>query len=31
VQPVAEIVGELAGEAESLLRRWCGLDRPPIG
>ena len=28
VQP-AEIVRELAGEAESLLRRWCGPDRPP--
>jgi nitronate monooxygenase len=31
VQPAAEIVDELASEAESLLRRWCGPDRPPTG
>ena len=31
VQPAAEIVGELAAEAERLLRRWRDPDRPTSG
>jgi nitronate monooxygenase len=31
VQPAAEIVRELAEEAERLLRRWTDLIRPPAG
>jgi NAD(P)H-dependent flavin oxidoreductase YrpB (nitropropane dioxygenase family) len=31
LQPAAEIVAELAGEAQRLLRRWRGPDRPPTG
>ena len=31
VQPAAQIVRELAEEAERLLRRWAGEPLPPVG
>jgi hypothetical protein len=31
VQPAAEIVREVAEEAERLLRRWSDPDHPPAG
>jgi NAD(P)H-dependent flavin oxidoreductase YrpB (nitropropane dioxygenase family) len=31
VQPAAEIVRELASDAERLLRRWCPEDHPSTG
>jgi NAD(P)H-dependent flavin oxidoreductase YrpB (nitropropane dioxygenase family) len=31
VQPAAQIVAELAGEAQQLLRRWSSLDPRPAG